>query len=77
MGGGFSCAGKECGLVDFESIANSVDKGFRFNGEFSNFIDNDDFAIVNSMLNRRDGYTLEFSCIEAIPRTRNLESMLL
>ena len=58
---------KERRFVDFESIANSINKGFRFNCEFSNFIDNDDFAIVNSMLNRRDGYTLEFSCVEAIP----------
>ena len=59
---------KECWLVDFEGVANSIDKGFRFDSKLSNLIDNDDFAVVDGMLDGRDSYTLKLSGVEAISK---------
>ena len=62
----FLVKGQQGWLIDFKRGSDSIDERFGFNSEFTDFIDDDHFTIVDCMLNRWNSYTFELCSIEAI-----------
>ena len=73
----FLVKGEQGGHVNLKGTPYGLDKSLGFHGELSDFIDDQDFAMVLGMVDGRKGNAIQFFGVNSIAKDTETESMFL